>query len=266
MRIVIENCSSPGAMFTPNTDFVIDSCYDWTQQNPGGSSQFVDFRKTVSQKYNFNDNNARNIFPLLKNLGFISYEKGHEISFDSFFTSTGEAYAKCNQAMSILKKKDELSNDEKAALKKFELLKSKIICKSLPRIIGKNKTSYSNELMVLIESLKRYKKINRIEFAYMLHLLQSKQSNDIFDEFDVVINQFRNGVIQIEVKVKVRNDNDIKDRTGMNTRLEDISYLTSYSYFIGLLLQAGLVKKDKDYICVVNSNDIEYILEVCKDE
>ena len=161
-------------------------------------------------------------------------------------------------------KKEKLSDEERLALTKLRLLKSKIIRNALPKIVGKNKTNYSNELFLLIDSLKRYNKINRVEFAYMLYLLQSKKSNDFFEELNEIIKQYRNNLLQIEVKVRVRNDNVIKERTRSDTRLEDISFLSSYSYFSGLLIQAGLAKKSKDYLCAIDINDIDKFLEVCK--
>ena len=87
---------------------------------------------------------------------------------------------------------------------------------------------------------------------------------DFFDDMVNVINDYRLEKVDIEVQVRVRNDIKIKERTGEESRLEDIGFLTSYSFYTGLLSQAGLVIKEGKYYKLIPSQEenIKSILEV----
>lgn len=76
MRIDINNCSSPGASFTENTNRVLICTLQWIRENNYPVIEFKTLRTILEKKYGVNNNNARNIYPLLKNCGFINYSKG----------------------------------------------------------------------------------------------------------------------------------------------------------------------------------------------
>ena len=56
--------------------------------------------------------------------------------------------------------------------------------------------------------------------------------------------------MEIDVHVKVRNDIEIREKTNMDKRKEGLTFLTSYGYFVSLLQQAGLIRKDDKYYIV----------------
>ena len=67
MIIEIENTSSPGASFTSNTNSVLLKTYEWICEHKGISIPFKEFRMRLQSEKGINDNNNRNIYPLLKN-------------------------------------------------------------------------------------------------------------------------------------------------------------------------------------------------------
>lgn len=97
----------------------------------------------------------------------------------------------------------------------------------------------------------------------MIHIMNANEYN-WEQELVPLIEKYRKQEIDINVKVRVRNDQKIQQRTGERTRLEDISYFTAYSYFSSLIDQAGLTRKVKDYHCVSENGleKIDYLVEV----
>ena len=92
MKIEIENTSSPGASFTDNTNDVLLKINDWIKNHISEVLPFKEFRMILQQEKGINDNNSRNIYPLLKNSGLIKYENRGNLTVSEFFTNTGSAY------------------------------------------------------------------------------------------------------------------------------------------------------------------------------
>lgn len=262
MNIVIENCSSPGASFTENTQFVMWACYDWIIKNPQGLDKFVTFRKTVAKKYKFNDNNARNIFPLLKNCGFVKYEQGGHIEYDDFFTKEGLAYVKCLDTLKVYDEIPELKQADLIAIEKFRALITEIVYRGLIRMV-KSQANYSLIFLKCAECLLRYEQFSKFEFSYLLYLLDKYPDGNVFSKLDEFISKYRAGELELNVEVKVRNDTEIRKKSGKEYRNEGIDYLTSFTYFGSLFKQAGLVKITKQGMTSVSSEkeNIEKLVE-----
>jgi len=249
MRIEINNCSSPGASFTDNTNNVILSCYEWVVENNGVVKPFIEFRREVSKAKNFNDNNARNIYPLLQNFGFISYQKGANLHYDRFFTNTGKAYAKMLQTERIIAHSSYGENEKKQAIKKMQYARETLIYQGLINLLFRE-CNYKKELLEFLRFLIKFRKISKIEFSYLLFSLAQALDPDNVER---TIGQYRAGKLTIEVVVAVRNDIELREKSGDKKRKEDLSFLTSYSYFCGLLEQAGLiVKLDSSYYTIAS--------------
>lgn len=263
MDIIINNCSSPGASFTENTNKVILSCYEWITEHSEEMKPFIDFRKEVSKAKNFNDNNARNIYPLLQNVGFVSYEKGAKLEYDRFFTRTGKAYAKMIETEKLILDSDYTEKDKNEALKQMQQAKETLIYQGLTRLLTQN-SNYKKEMVECLRFLIKFHKINKTEFAYLLYSI----SNDLEDEtIKKDIDLYRSGKMDIDVTVSVRNDIDLREQTGNKNRKEGLSFLTAYSYFCGLFEQAGLITKVEAGYFAIASNakeKIEKMLEVTK--
>ena len=260
MQIIINNCSSPGASFTDNTNKVVLSCYEWVVEHHGDVKPFIEFRREVSQAKGFNDNNARNIYPLLRNVGFVSYGNGSDLTYDTFFSSTGKAYAKTVETEQLILNSDYTSEKKKQAIVKIHEVRKLLIYQGLSLLLRQD-SNYKKEMKACLQFLLTFEKINKTEFAYLLYTLE--QSCD-FEVLKNDLEAYRNQQLSIEVTVSVRNDIELREKTGNKQRKEGLSFLTAYSYFCGLFEQAGLiVKLDTEYYAIANgaTEKIKKLLE-----
>ena len=260
MQIIINNCSSPGASFTDNTNKVILSCYEWVVEHRGDVKPFIEFRREVSQAKGFNDNNARNIYPLLQNVGFVSYGKGADLAYDTFFSSTGKAYAKTVETERLILNGDYEPEKKNQAISKMYQIRKALVYQGLGLLLNQD-SNYKKEMRACLGFLLEFRKINKTEFAYLLYAIA--QSFD-FGTMKKDLDAYRNHELSIDVTVSVRNDIELRERTGNKQRTEGLSFLTAYSYFCGLFEQAGLiVKLDSDYYTVANgaAEKIKKLLE-----
>ena len=262
MNIVIENCSSPGASFTANTNDVLYSCYEWVSENKGVIKPFIDFRKDVSKAKGFNDNNARNIYPLLKKAGFVKYEAGGQLYYDDFFTNIGLAYAKALETEKLIRNSDYSDTKKEESLKKLNEVKTSLICKGLLNLFS-SECNYKEDMQSMLEFLLQYNKISKVEFAYLL--FAKKNSSTYISDVSETIAKYREQEIDILVSVDVRNDIDVREKTGNSRRKEGLSFLTAYTYFVALLEQAGLIYKENSKYMHINQSakgKIQELLEV----
>ena len=251
MIIEIENTSSPGASFTPNTNEVLLKTYEWILEHKGVIIPFKEFRMRLQNDKKVNDNNNRNIYPLLKNGGLASYEKGGVLQVDYFFTNTGTAYVKTLESIKLLDKEEYSQAQKTDAIRKFEAIQQEIIYGALKRILSQNDINYTQPMKNMIDFLLKYDKISKVEFAYLLYSCGNDKNIQIaLHDMNNNVDLLRSGKLEIEVNVKVRNDLDIRKKTNLDNRKEGLTFLTSYAYFTSLLQQAGLVIKSDGYFCV----------------
>lgn len=251
MRIEIENTSSPGASFTDNTNQVLVKTNEWINEHQGEVLQFREFRRHLQDDKKINDNNNRNIYPLLKNGGLVDYEKGKLLNVDYFFTDTGKAYVKTVETVNLIEQEEYTPEQKRNAAKRFIEIQQAIIANSLLKIVKNKDLNYVEPFQDLIRFLVKYDKISKLEFALLLY---HRIHHDIEESIEIMGNEiqdFRENLLKIEVEVKVRNDIALRNKTKSNSRKEGLTFLTSYGYFTSLLLQAGLVIKDDNYFRVV---------------
>lgn len=265
MRIEIENTSSPGASFTENTNNVLLKINDWIKEHNNYVLPFREFRKKLQQEKGINDNNARNIYPLLKNCGLIQYEIHEDLLVNDFFTKTGQAYVTALETKRLLITDDNYTEEKKRiASQKIDTIISEIIKSSLALLFKNKELNYVEPLKDFASFLLTYKKINKTEFAYLVFLKKNNTSVDAIKSAQQVIKDYRSGKLLIDVDVIVRNDVKIREKTKTDHRKEDLSFLTSYTYFSSLLQQAGFIKKDDGYIVLKEEtrDDLKRLLEV----
>ena len=243
MIIEIENTSSPGASFTSNTNSVLLKTYEWICEHKGISIPFKEFRMKLESEKGINDNNNRNIYPLLKNGGLANYEKGGDIQVDYFYTNTGMAYVKSLETVNLIEVAE--------TVKRFEMIQQEIIFGALKKIISQPGLNYVEPFQDLIKFLLKFGKVSKIEFAYLLYVKQQYEIGEALNAMHPKVDMYRCGDLEIEVHVKVRNDIDLREKTKTDKRKEGLSFLTSYGYFTSLLLQAGLIKKSDKYYEVI---------------
>lgn len=251
MIIEIENTSSPGASFTNNTNVVLLKTYEWICEHKGISLPFKEFRMKLQSEKGINDNNNRNIYPLLKNGGLVSYEKGTDIKVDYFYTNTGLAYVKTLETVNMIENEGYSTQQVIEATKKFEVIQQEIIYGALKKIVNQSDLNYVEPFQNMIHFLLEFGKISKVEFAYLLYIKQQQELREALNIMQPQINMYRCGDLEIEVYVKVRNDIELREKTNSNKRKEGLSFLTSYGYFTSLLLQAGLIKKSDKYYEVI---------------
>lgn len=257
MDIVIENCSSAGAHFSENTNEVLRKIYHWIIDNNAPKLKFKELRDLLKNT-GINDNNARNIYPLMKNSGFMDYSTEEAFDTSEFFTPKGKAYILILETLLLIEHADS-NNNCKAAIQSLNNILIELIYDGVQIIINNNEAQYAKSLCWFLKFLLEYRKINKYEFAYMVYLMNHDPDNwQLVSK--PVIEQYRNGLIDINVKVKVRNDNRLQETTGTSTRLGEISLFTAYSYYSPLLMQAGIIFKERDYYCLKDKKKIEVLL------
>lgn len=245
MKIIIENSSSPGASFTDNTNSVLLKIAEWISENNSPTMALKAFRMQLQKDKGINDNNARNIYPLLKNCGFVNYEKNEELDTSRFFTNRGMAYVKALQTIRLINDSEYGKEAKEAAITKVKNIVESIVYQGLQTLFAQE-TNYNKHLQLLISYFLCYGKIDKTEYAYLLYRAEEIDEQGL-DLIKPQISDYRNGELSIEVQVKVKNDRAIRDRSNEDYRLEDIGFLTSFSFFIALLTQAGLICKDSGY-------------------
>lgn len=263
MQIIIENCSSPGAHFSKNTNDVLLKIYQWIVSNNKPELSFIDFRRRLEKEANINDNNARNIYPLLKNGGLVEYQPGGELRSGEFFTRRGLAYIKALETKDMIMQSEYSKQQKAAASVQVDEILGTIVCDTLEKLLRNKELHYCNSLKWYLMFLAEFEKISKHEFAYMVYVMNNNPDN-WQENVGKIIDSYRKKEVDIEVSVRVRNDQKIQQVTGEKTRIEDISYFTAYSFYSGLVNQAGLTKKVKDYHLVVDGKKetIKKLLEV----
>ena len=177
MQIDIKNPSSPGAHFSDNTNSVLLKIHAWIKEHKGLQISFREFRTRLENDMNVNDNNNRNIFPLLKNGGLVQYEKGGDILVDNFYTNTGLAYVKTLELLNLLKQDTKYTRDQVIAVEnKFNEILQEIIYGTLLKIVNTSGLNYVEPLQDMIHFLLKFDKINKEEYAYLLF---ERQQSDI---------------------------------------------------------------------------------------
>ncbi|WP_308511490.1 hypothetical protein [uncultured Veillonella sp.] len=255
MEITIENCSSPGAQFSENTNNVLKLIYHWILDNDFPELEFIEFRRKLAG-IGINDNNARNIYPLMKNSGFIEYSSRGILDTSKFFTSKGKAYILILETLLLIESENQNDKSESAILLLRKILEE-LIYDGVEQII--NNAKYKEGLRWFLMFLLEYEKINKNEFAYMVYQMKHTPGEWIVVS-KPIIEQYREGLIDINVKVEVHNDNKIKEKTGYETRLEGIEFFTAYNYYYPLVIHSGIAYKDGAYCCLKDREKLELLL------
>ncbi len=246
MKITIGNCSSPGASFTDNTNSVIMKCNEWINEHQNDIKPFREFRRELEREKGVNDNNARNIYPFLKNCGFISYDAGKKLRYSTFFTDRGLAYVKTLEAIEMIEEADATLEAKKEARQKLNQVKEQIIVSGVVRLLKVPDSNYTQEYIACLKFLRKFSKINKVEFGYLLYEKQLDQKNYL-ENMTSNVEAYRKNELMIDIQVSIRDDTDSKQSENSGRRIGGIKYLTAYSYILNTLQQGGIVVKDNNY-------------------
>lgn len=248
MRIEVFNPNNPGAKFTSNTENTLVAYYHELEKQKDKIVNFSELRVYMQKVYGINNSNSRNIFAFCKNCGLLDYESGQGVTFETFFTNLGKAYVKVIESISMLSAEKNKSNEEKESLKKFYELRQNVIFQCLKNLLNQKDCDYVDVLMKMLNFLLESDSIDKTEYAL---LLCKDMSNA---DFKTVLEKYRNNKITIDVFVNVRNDDSAIKGERV---LKDIGFLTSWSYLIGMLDEAGLVEKEnQSYFLLQNKRTL----------
>ena len=128
----------------------------------------------------------------------------------------------------------------------MERVLQELIYDGVAKLLRNTESNYREGMKWFIMFLLEYGKVDRNEFAYMVYQM-NRDENNWQEKTRPVIEGYRSKELAIEVKVRVRNDQGIQQRTGRTTRLEKKSFFTAYTYYAALYLQAGLTTKSGEY-------------------
>ena len=248
MRIEVFNPNNPGAKFTSNTENTLVTYYHEFEKKRDSILNFSEFRVYMQKTYGINNSNSRNIFAFCKNCGLLEYESGQGVTFETFFTNLGKAYIRVIESISMLSAEKNKSKEENESLKKFYELRQNIIFQCLKNLLKQKDCEYVDVLMKMLNFLLQSNSIDKTEYS----LLLCKEISNA--DFKTILEKYRNNQISIDVFVNVRND----DSSVKGERvLKDIGFLTSWSYLIGMLNEAGLVEKEnQQYFLVQNKRTL----------
>lgn len=204
-----------------------------------------EFRSKLQEEKRINDNNNRNIYPLLRNAGFAAYEQRNEaFPVNTFFTNLGLSYVKVLETKMLIESSD---NPHKAlAIQEVDKILDQILYDGLKNILLNSDANYKDSIKDIIAYILRYEKINKTEYAYLLYERMRVPISEALKKMQDNITKYRRKQLQMEIKVQVRNDISLRERTKNETRDETLSFLTSFAYFTSLLQQAHLITKESE--------------------
>ena len=239
MKIAIDTPNSPGTQFNETTDEYIYKMYRYLEEK---REKFVETYKDFQNHatYFTTVSYIRSIFPFLKNSGIIN---DYELVSKNLFTDLGKAYYLCIDSI----KKSESEGEEKGIFQ-FENIKHEIIRNSIRNIIQNPNIQYGKIFQKVLKHFLSYDRINESEFALLLGVLQNKVTER---EYKSIMNDPNREII-FSINVMEKG----------STRMKKLTKITCFSYFMGSLKHAGIIKKDGkiDFVRICNSKDIEAML------
>ncbi len=252
MDIIINNCSSAGASFSDGINNTFVQLYNFVCEEPNKCENIKDLRKSYYEKFNLSSY-ARNMFTLVRECGFIRYENGQTLKRSDLFTDLGKSYVLTYiQLLSLADKDEAVKNEIEKVQRNILFLGVRNITKS---------DSYGDVYKEVLKYTYENEYIDVIEFAYMLYTMQ----NDV-DEEEVKnnIKLYRSGDIDINVKVRVRDDTN---NSNGSDRIGDLKDSSAFTYIVGLYMQAGILyseqigQKKKYYFNKSMSEKVRMVLE-----
>ena len=177
MQITIENCSSPGAHFSDNTNEVLVKIHKWINDNNEPTLLFYEFRKRLEREKGINNNNGRNIFPLLKNCGFAEYTPGEILDTSCFFTSKGLAYVTGLESLKLIEQGEYTIEQKRKAAENMERVLQELIYDGVAKLLRNTESNYREGMKWFIMFLLEYGKVDRNEFAYMVYQMNRDENN-----------------------------------------------------------------------------------------
>lgn len=228
MDIIVSSPGSPGTSFTDNVKEKILIIFDVLNKHQDFTS--VHDLGIELEKYGINWNYARNILPFLQNCGIINYQDISKIENKIFFTNIGYIYVDILKSVKIVKEepKSDLRNEIITVLEKIQ---EEIYFQCLVIMMKNENCNYACDFFDVLYFVRKYGSIDSTEYLLIQHE-RDQDANNYLDEMEEKINQYREGLLTINVKTKTKND----ERGAAKS-------VNSFPYVQGNFIKAGIFYK-----------------------
>lgn len=244
MDIVVSTPGSPGTSFTDNVKNKIIVIYD-ILNNTDDFENIGKLRKYLEEYHGFRQTYIRNILSFLHNCGIVDYQKGDIFKNKKFFTNIGCAYVDIIKCLQIAKKEPE-SQERDVIIKKLKRIEETIYFQCLKLMMMNKACNYANDFFDVLRFTDRYKHIDQVEYL-LIQYERTETSGDFITKMQQRLYQYREGIININIKTKTKNNNCGK-----------IKSINSFPYVHGNFTKSGVfIQKDNNQFCINEERRME---------
>ena len=252
MDIVVSSPGSPGTSFTDNVKEKIVIMYDVLESN----DDFENARDfgTHLEPYGFNWNYTRNILPFLQNCGIVNYQSITTWVNKNIFTNIGRAYIDILKCIQVAKKEPE-SLERDAVIEKLKNIEEVIYFQCLVVMMKNKDCNYAEDFFDVLRFVDEYDHIDSTEYL-LIQYEREQDHQDFMKRMATRLQQYRDGIISINVKTKTKNDAAGAAKS-----------VNSFPYVHGNFTKAGVFQKgDSNQFFITDSRrpEVEAALEEVK--
>ncbi|MDY4798656.1 MAG: hypothetical protein SO157_04870 [Bullifex sp.] len=257
MDIVISSPGSPGTSLTEDVKNKMLKMHDVLMKKDSFSTT-KEFKDYLIMEYGFNASYTRNVFPFLQFCGFIKYGESECFDNHSFFTKTGKTFVDIIRSRREIEDRDEFP-DKEYLLTKLRHMENVIYFQGLVTMMKDRTCNYASIFYDVLQFVKVFETITTLEYMLLLHLRDNKPDS-YFQELNNIVPQYRNGDIDLSVKVKTRKT--IKKKSPENEEIKKVATdpkENSFPYVSGNFLKAGIFIKPDIHTFAINKDRLAEI-------
>ena len=239
MDIVVSSPGSPGTSFTENVKEKIVIMFDVLESNDDFSSA-RDFG-THLEPYGFNWNYTRNILPFLQNCGIVYYQNIDVWHNKKIFTNIGHAFVDVLKCLQVARK-EPVSRERDIVIDKLQKIEQTIYFQCLVIMMKNKNCNYAEDFFDVLRFVDIYGHIDATEYL-LIQYEREQDRKDFLSRMASRLQQYRDGLISINVKTKTKND-DAGAAKSVN----------SFPYVSGNFTKSGVfVKNDDNHFSIVEN-------------
>ena len=232
MVLRIQNPNSPQVKFTDNTEQNLLDFRDYVSKLNNKTLTYKEFQDEVDiLKFN-TSTYVRVEFPFFKNAGLIN---DYKVIDSNLLTKLGNAYCYVIENIRILRNSF-LTEENQKLLDEFLVTRQNIIKITIKSLTNINSCEYGQVLKKMILFLINFSSIDETEFALILDQMKLLPTVPI-SQTERIVEDYRNNSDSLHFQVETK-----KKSTGI---IELENNTNCYSYFIGILQDAGIGTIDK---------------------
>lgn len=249
MDIVVSSPGSPGTSFTDNVKDKIVIMFDVLE----ASDDFDNARDfgTHLEPYGFNWNYTRNILPFLQNCGIVSYQNISKWENKHIFTNIGHAFVDILKCLQIARN-EPASSTRDDVIEKLKIIEETIYFQCLVIMMKNKSCNYAEDFFDVLRFVDTYEHIDATEYL-LIQYEREQDHQDFMARMRSRIQQYRDGVLSINVKTKTKND-DAGAAKSVN----------SFPYVSGNFTKAGVFLKNDEnqfFIADQRRSEVEQAIE-----